>query len=167
MLSFTEQKFYYFYFLIHIPITVFVDSSVVFPQAFQLAPRLVNWHISRNNDFLLQEKPAWLWWFIVVELVFQLPFFLFITRRFVQLWKLTFYGGEESKPMQFQLWRIMAGGLRLYGLNASLTTLMCLWAIWSRGYYPATGLPMALADKAKLSMLYVPYFLIPLRLVFV
>lgn len=57
--------------------------------------------------------------------------------------------------------------LKVYGWNASLTTLVCIYAIWIRGYYPSVPfISMTTRDKLQLIGLYVPYLLLPLYLVF-
>ncbi|AMD20263.1 HDL481Cp [Eremothecium sinecaudum] len=167
MLSVNEQTFYYVFFILQIPIIVFIDSASVLPEKYHLAPNVLNWYINYNNDFLLYENPIWFQWFVVVDLIFQLPFFIYITRSFNKLWMIRHKKGEKPKPAAQDLWRKMSIALRLYGLNASFTTFICIWNILARAYYPLTGLPMSSSDKLWLLGLYVPYFIIPFRLLFV
>ena len=71
------DTFYRLYFLIHIPITVLVDSALVIPPAYRLAiqTKVLNFHISENKDFILLLAPSWLKVAGFVELIFQLPVF--------------------------------------------------------------------------------------------
>lgn len=168
MLSVRLQKFYYYYFIIHIVTTILIDSSVILPEQFQFTQPLVNWHIAQNNDFLLYEKPAWLWWFVAVECLGQLPGFFWFVHKFKQLWALERGSTKEDKMAVLKCKRALSRWLKVYGWNASTTTLVCLYTVWNRGYYPSGGhLPMSVPDKLKLIAIYVPYLVIPLRLCFV
>ncbi|SCU81319.1 LANO_0B02652g1_1 [Lachancea nothofagi CBS 11611] len=170
MLSTGQQKFYYYYFIAHIFTTILVDSIVVLPERFQVTKPLVDYHIAFNNDFLLYEKPSWLWWFILIECVGQLPGFFWFAYKIRQLWALKTISGED-KHIKMQLAtceRSLSWWLRLYGWNAASTTFICLYTVWTRGYYPDGDLlPMLVSDKLKLMAVYVPYLLIPLRLCFI
>ena len=162
-----EQRFYAAYFLVHIPLTVFIDSTICLPAMTDGLASMIEWHVRTNNDFLLLEKPAWFFWMVVGELLFQLPaFFYFIARMSL------FRGETSGMPKEEKAKRsgeraTLRTLLRLYGLNASLTSLFCIYVIYARGYYPATGELLNVADKAKLIAYYTPTFLIPLRLCFV
>lgn len=166
-LSLIEQKFYYYYFLIHIPITVFIDASVVIPPPGPVA-RVVQWHIKQNNDFLLKEKPDWLYWFVVLELVLQLPLFAYFALKFRSIWQTNVDRlSKEQKANFTAMTNKLYKWLRLYGLNASFTTLVCIITILQRGYYPELpNLSLSSSDKLNLVLVYLPTFLIPLRLCF-
>lgn len=169
MLSPFEQSFYYYYFLVHIPVAIFIDSSVVVPERYQLIPKLVQWHIKQNNDFLLYEKPTWLRWFVIFELAVQVPAFFWFVTKFKQLWSLQDKDeGKESKAAYHKCSKNLNKWLRLYGLKASLTTLICMIVIWQRAYYPFGDFAeMSMQDKLKLISVYSTTFLTPLRLCFV
>lgn len=160
-----EWSFYYYYFIIHIVITVCIDSFVVFSDGHPFQ-KLIGWHIAQNNDFLLWERPSWLYWFVVFELIFQLPlFFIFakVARNEVNDWD-----REEGKARSFERIRRWSPWLRAYGYNASLTSLACIIAVIVRGYYPGSpSIPLSNLDKTKLVSFYAPTFLIPLRLIFI
>ncbi|CAL9729455.1 hypothetical protein MOUN0_G07206 [Monosporozyma unispora] len=141
-----ERSFYKWYFIIHIPITIFIDSSVVLGDRFPVWTSLVKWHCQQNNDILLIEKPNWLWWFVLVELVFQLPLFFY----FVMNWSILTQPKSQST-------HTMARLLKLYGLEASLTTAICIIAIWSRN-------DITLLHQLQLTSVYLPTFLIPGKL---
>lgn len=152
-----EQQFYLWYFIVHIPITVFIDSSVVIPPKWQLgaAQRVVNDHIAKQHDFLLSEKPEWLYWFVLLELVMQLPLFGYFVGK---LWNLNQL--QVNTDTKLKTW------LRIYGWNASLTTLVCIIVIFQRGYIPYDVLrtSLTMTQKCQLASVYLPTFLIPLRL---
>lgn len=160
-----EQLIYYYYFVIHIPITIFLDSCTIIPEKFQVAKALINWHITRNHDFLLVEKPYWFQFFILIELVFQLPLFIWFITKFRQLWAID----RTSKRNQVLYGRIssqMRYWLRIYGFVASTTTFVCLIVIAFHGYYYPVKLEITVMEKIKLIAIYAPYFVIPFRLLF-
>lgn len=134
--------FYFAYFVIHVPVTLLIDSCLIVPLQWQcgLQQRIVQFHIAANHDFLLASLPLWLQVFGLIELTFQLPLFvygaykLYLRRRDVYPW------------------------LMLYGFNASLTTLVCLSYVILQG--EAYGLSPW--QVHQLFALYVPYLLIPL-----
>lgn len=137
-----RDKFYFAYFLLHIPITLLIDSCLVIPREYRLdiQNQLADFHISTNKDFLLADPPLWLQIFGVFELFFQLPFFAVGA---CGLW---------------QQWRSIYVGLTVYGFNAFLTTLVCLV------YIEAEGVSNGLSNNevVSLSGMYTPYLLIPL-----
>ena len=55
----TLDKFYLWYFLVHIPITLLVDASLVIPREYlpSISLKLIELHISTNKDFLLVQLP--------------------------------------------------------------------------------------------------------------
>lgn len=71
------DTFYFLYFLLHIPITVLIDSALAIPPKYQLdiQKTILEFHISENKDFLLARPPSWLRVFGWIELVLQLPLF--------------------------------------------------------------------------------------------
>lgn len=71
------DTFYFVYCLLHVPITVLIDSSLAIPREYQpqMQQMIIKFHVSTNKDFLLQSPPVWLVVFGWIELVFQLPFF--------------------------------------------------------------------------------------------
>ncbi|KAL3228479.1 putative membrane protein [Nakaseomyces bracarensis] len=169
-----EEKLYYYYSLVHIPITVLIDSSVVVPEKFQLLPGLVRFHVEQNHDYLLYEKPAVLRCFVWLELIVQLPLFVYFAWEFRQLWslrgqdkKLAKDGvvsdvGSQIESRTRRLYRL----LYLYGVNAASTTLWCIYMVCMHGYYPATGEPLSTPDLVNLVFVYLPTFIIPARLIF-
>ena len=172
-----ERNFFLGYFLIHIPLTIFIDSAIVTPPKYQPCYTLIQWHIKNNNDFLMDECPWWFQAMVYFELVFQLPLFFYFLRN-LKLFKETTTTKQnkgspillsddkytKSKLTSLKRW------LRLYGWNASLTSLMCIIAIYHHGHYPltvsTTYKPLSTADRYALIGFYFPTFLIPLRLCF-
>lgn len=158
-----EQCFYTGYFLFHILLTIFIDSTICLPAMTDGLEKLVNWHVYANNDFLLLEKPSWLFWMVVVELIFQLPAFFYFVKN-MGVFKTTQGETKDVKAVRVTKRQTMSTLLRLYGWNASLTSLYCIWVIYQRGYYPDTLVPLSAMDTAKLIAYYTPTFMIPLRL---
>lgn len=144
-----ERAFYYWYFVVHIPITIFIDSSVVLGDRPPVWSSLVMWHCQNNNDFLLLERPMWLWWFVLIELILQLPLFFY----FVFNWSCL-----NSPLVGKKTYRLLTL-LRFYGLEAALTTAVCIWAIWQRGN-------ITLENQLQLTFVYLPTLIIPGRLCF-
>lgn len=137
-----RDTFYYWYFVIHIPITMIMDSTMVIPEQFQpkWQQALAQFHINTNKDFLLQEMPLWLQISGTFELLVQLPIF--------------FIAARALKRNCQKVYVIMT----VYGFNAFFTTLLCLAYAWRDA--PAHGLTFG--ETANLLGLYTPYCLIPL-----
>ncbi|CCH60762.1 hypothetical protein TBLA_0D02590 [Henningerozyma blattae CBS 6284] len=155
MLTDFEQTIYWWYFLIHIPISIFIDTSII-TEGRTLHPifkKAINWHTVENNDYLVGERPKWLQFFVWTEMFYQLPLF-FIAVLY----------GTTTIPETF---------LKLYGLLAGGSSLWCLIDIVFNGHYfllnpkkhtPRRALPIM--AKLKLALFYFPYFLLPTRLLF-
>lgn len=136
----TWDTFNYWYYLIHIPITIIMDSTIVVPPKFNFQTFLIQFHINQNKDFLMVLKPLWFQTFVWVELLFQLPFF------FAALYMIS-----TQCPTR-HLWNM------IYGFNASFTTLVCIV------HYVAIGPDQGLTQKEVIQLvsIYLPYLLIPL-----
>lgn len=135
------DTFYFLYFLLHIPITVLIDSALAIPKEYQLNVQksLLEFHIGQNKDFLLANPPYWLTVFGWIELVLQLPFF--------------FIGAAALFKRTTKVYPYMV----VYGLEASITTVCCLVTIWVEG--EANGLNYG--DIISLIGVYLPTFIIP------
>lgn len=74
-----SDSVYFYYFLVHTPITVLMDATFVIPTEYQLPiqKQLSLFHIQQNKDFLAVEAPLWVSLFVIWELIFQLPFFIY------------------------------------------------------------------------------------------
>lgn len=135
------DRFYYWYFVIHIPITVIIDSTLVIPSQWQLPVQklVVSTHIQQNNDFMLEILPFWLKVFGAFELFVQLPIFVVSIVKYHQK-------SLTVLPI-----------LIVYGFNAFLTTLVCLVYVALEG--PNQGLSPF--EVGKLQLIYLPYLIIP------
>ncbi|KAK9450376.1 transmembrane protein 6/97 [Limtongia smithiae] len=136
--------FYFVYFILHIFVTCVVDSAGLLPPSrrawFQTA--LLQVQIEQNKDPLMANPPVWLRLYLLVELVVQLPIFIFGA---IALYK-------NSRKVYI--------ALLIYGVNASITTLACLGEIvWG---YP--NAPLTFDERASLFWIYLPTFLIPLAM---
>lgn len=136
------DKFYVAYFLIHIPVTLIIDSCIIIPdeQRFQFQRQFLEFHVSSNKDFLLISLPLWLKVFGLFELFIQLPFFVAGSYMLVK---------QMTEVYPYML---------IYGFNASFTTLVCLVHILCdyKRFDLTTG------ESYKLAALYIPYLIIPL-----
>ncbi|EGW30081.1 uncharacterized protein SPAPADRAFT_57543 [Spathaspora passalidarum NRRL Y-27907] len=140
----TVDKIFLIYFISHIPITIFMDSTIIVPKEYQLelSKTLLDFHISANKDILLIHSPTWFKLFGVVELVFQLPlFFYFIYKLLV----------APVLDSDYFIWTIV------YGFNASFTTFVCMGWIIIEGQ----DLGLNLQEIANLCAIYSPYLIIP------
>ncbi|GEQ66746.1 hypothetical protein JCM33374_g409 [Metschnikowia sp. JCM 33374] len=136
-----KDTFYFWYFVLHIPITVLIDSCLVIPREYRhwVQASLVDFHVQQNKDFLLQNPPLWLQVFGAFELFFQLPVF------FIAAYKL--YAGYRNIHVI----------LCVYGFNASFTTAVCLAYVVKTAHVYG----LSTTEKWSLFALYVPYLLIP------
>lgn len=137
------DRFYLVYLLIHIPITILIDSNIVVPieYAFEISKKILNFHIETNHDFLLRERPIWFQIFGLIELVFQLPLFFYCS-----------YHIYLQKSKTYYIYMI------IYGFNAAFTTFVCLGVTYFEGHlYGLTP-----SQVFNLIAIYVPYLLIPL-----
>ncbi|KAH3685761.1 hypothetical protein WICPIJ_003280 [Wickerhamomyces pijperi] len=130
------DTFYFLYCVLHLVITCLIDIVLVVPREYltEFQLNLINFHISEYKDFLLQDPPKWLVLFGWVEVLFQLPLFLFGAISLYQ---------RRSKVYPY---------LFVYGIEASLTTLVCMVVIALNG--EAHG--MTTEEIQKLEMLYSP-----------
>ncbi|CUM64168.1 uncharacterized protein PRCAT00001761001 [Priceomyces carsonii] len=138
----SRDKFYFWYLVIHVPITVLIDQGIVIPESYQtfISKFLIQLHLSQNKDFLAKNPPLWLRLFVFFELFVQLPFFV--------------AGAYCLRRLCKRIYPFMV----IYGFNACFTTLVCLVYVFNR--YEIYGLSQF--EALKLGALYFPYFLIPL-----
>ncbi|KAJ1656410.1 Transmembrane protein 97 [Dispira simplex] len=141
---------FFIYFVVHIPTTVFIDSQIILPS--WLYPQLfVNlfdfWHRVSGDplvavyQFGLDPNMVWLYTFVVLELVLQLPFFFYAARELYR----------DSPCVRLPL--------GLYGAHVATTTLPILTSAWF-------GYPGLLLNQRYLILaVYSSYFLIPLLMV--
>ncbi|KAK6460984.1 transmembrane protein 6/97 [Scheffersomyces coipomensis] len=139
------DTFYLAYYILHVPITILIDSSIVIPPQYLLpiSHTILDFHISTNRDILLLEKPLWFKVSGFFELVFQLPLFFYFI--YILL--------KKRKTINYYVFSI------LYGFNASFTTLICLAYVYTNSAQTMTLTPN---EVYNLISLYIPYLLIPL-----
>jgi hypothetical protein len=112
-------------------------------QRFPLQNKLIDFHIQKNQDFLLANPPIWLSFFGLIEILFQLPFFVLGA---YYLYK------RNSKVHSYMV---------IYGAEASLTTLVCIVYIFINGHEQGLGG----SAVNNLVFIYLPTFVIPFSLV--
>ncbi|KAL3810641.1 hypothetical protein ACHAXA_008165 [Cyclostephanos tholiformis] len=66
------------FFISHIPITLLIDSQAVFPRDWypNFLRSMVEWYSTTFKDELMMHPPTWFKSLVVIELLFQVPFFL-------------------------------------------------------------------------------------------
>ncbi|KAK6458356.1 transmembrane protein 6/97 [Scheffersomyces xylosifermentans] len=138
------DTFYLAYYILHIPITVLIDSTIVTPSSYQLdiSKNILAFHIQQNRDFLLVETPLWFKLFGLVELVFQLPLFFYFSYQILR---------KNTSNANYLVLSV------IYGFNAAFTTFICIGYALIEG--EAHGLSSAQAFQ--LAAVYVPYLVIP------
>ncbi|PIK46185.1 putative transmembrane protein [Apostichopus japonicus] len=79
---------FFLYFLTHIPVTVFINSQALLPVWIypQMAQDVVNWYSRTFKDAMVRDGDAWYRSSIVVELLFQLPFFFVASYAFCKVY---------------------------------------------------------------------------------
>lgn len=141
---------FFFYFLSHIPITIFVDSQAVIPKEFYPQPcqDMISWYCRSFKDPMMVEPPGWFKSFCVCELIFQLPFFFPAVYAF---WK----GSAKCKWI-----RIPA---MVYGAHVTTTVIPIITHIlfhdFSTSKHPG---PESMDERLQLTAIYFPYLLIPI-----
>ncbi|EER31149.1 conserved hypothetical protein [Candida tropicalis MYA-3404] len=141
------EKSLFWYYLIHIPITIFIDSSCIIPQQYQLAitSKIVDFHVSTNHDILLSSPQTWFKIFVTFEVVFQLPLFFYFLYKYL----------SNRLDLSYYLWSI------IYGFNAGFTTFVCLiWLILEYKTYD-----LSIGQVTNLCAIYSPYVIIPLIII--
>ena len=139
----TAQSLITLYHLIHIPVTLLIDSSVIIPKQYHLnlTNILVNLHVSQNKDILLLYPQTWFKTFIFIECIFQLPLFIYF------VWK----HNKREFDTRYHTWSL------IYGFNASFTTFVCMMHIIFEG----SLFGLLELEIVKLVGIYSPYLIIP------
>ncbi|XP_077021403.1 sigma intracellular receptor 2 [Tamandua tetradactyla] len=142
-----------FYFLSHIPITLFLDLQALLPrELFPVELRnLLNWYNKEFKDPLMQDPPTWFKSLLFCELVFQLPFFPIATYAF-------FKGGCK--------W-IRTPAI-IYSVHLMSVLIPILSELLFGEFSKARGFkgqgPETFRERLILLSFYAPYFLIPFML---
>ncbi|CAO2644398.1 Sigma intracellular receptor 2 [Lemmus lemmus] len=138
------------YFVLHIPITMFIDVLVVLPPKLypQKLSNLLQWYFKEFKDPLMQDPPVWFKSLVVCELVFQLPFFPIAAYAF-------FKGNCR--------WiRIPA---IIYAVHTITTLIPILSTLLLEDFSKAVALrPKNFRERLTLIAVYVPYLIIPIIL---
>lgn len=141
---------FFFYFLSHIPITLFIDLQALLPaHVFPLqATELLKWYGETFKDPMVLQPPAWFRSFILCEALFQLPFFPVAAFAF-------FKGGCK--------W-IRTPAI-IYSAHVA-TTLVPILAHILFYQFPTQphGGPQTWAERWLLVSVYAPYLLVPVLL---
>lgn len=142
-----------FYFLTHIPITLFLDLQGLLPR--ELYPvqvrNLLKWYSAEFKDYLMENSPVWFTSFLFCELLFQLPFF--------PIAAYAFFKGSC---------RWIRTPAIIYSVH-TVTTLIPILASFlledfsKASHFKGRG-PQTFRERLTLISIYVPYLLIPLTL---
>ncbi|XP_005402827.1 PREDICTED: transmembrane protein 97 [Chinchilla lanigera] len=142
-----------FYFLSHIPITLFLDLQGLLPR--ELYPdqvrNLLKWYSAEFKDSLMEHRPVWFTSFLFCELLFQLPFFPVAAYAFLK--------GSC---------RWIRTPAIIYSVHC-MTTLIPILASFlfddfsKTSHFKGHG-PHTLRERLTLISIYAPYLLIPLIL---
>lgn len=137
---------YFYYFLIHTPITIFMDATFAIPEKWQfpIQRQLNAFHHSQNNDFLAVNSPLWMRIFVIWELIFQLPFFVYAVIDYIK---------NGRRGYSIKLWPLFF----LYGFNAGFTTLVC----WIYIYMESESHGLNSSQMLNLLSLYTPTMVLP------
>lgn len=134
------ENLYLIFFCLHIPITIFIDSSVFFgPYYFSFVKNLLKFHVNFNKDFLIKEPELWFKSFIFIEIVFQLPIFFYCS-----------YSIYKKLKSHYVL-------MIMYGVNTAISTFTCLLYIANREKTDLSNF-----DRLKLFTIYLPFFMMSL-----
>lgn len=78
-----------FYFAVHIPISILIDAQAVLPSQWypEALRSLVNdWYWENFHDVLMKTTPVWFQSLVVVEMLIQLPFFVYAVLALAYRW---------------------------------------------------------------------------------
>lgn len=159
--------------IIHTLITAFVDSATIIPNEYLLDVQstLLELHIEMNNDPLVRNPPAWFVIFVIIEIAFQLPFFVVAAIAF---YKGTYIRSNKIKTnlqSRYLTLLLLKDSKQIYVLtliyavNASLTTLACIIE-FMYGFQNLSADEFSDEDRTNLVWVYLPTFVIPLFMMY-
>jgi len=133
------------FFVSHIPITLFVDSQALFPEALypQAVKDLLDFYVGFVNDPLMARPlfaGPWFHSFVIGELLFQLPFFVIAVRMLLS--------DKTTWPDWFRTACI------LYGTHTSTTLIPILAVV-------VTNPESSPLHKLMAVSVYLPYLIFP------
>ncbi|CAG9462023.1 unnamed protein product [Pedinophyceae sp. YPF-701] len=138
------------YFIVHVPITIFIDSQLVLGSKFHpaWAVQVTADYIRDVHDFLVKVNPVWFYSMVLCEMFLQLPCF------FVSM-----YGIVKQAS-----WMPLVGVI--YGTHVSTTLVPILASFILEPLDPEnnTG-PMYESDRLPLVAVYVAWIIVPLLMV--
>nr|XP_061811708.1 sigma intracellular receptor 2-like [Nerophis lumbriciformis] len=146
------ETIFFFYFISHIPITLFIDLQPILPA--QLYPQtlkdLLKWYANEFKDPLLLHPPEWFKSFIVCEGLLQMPFFPIAAYAFLK-------GGCH--------W-IRTPSI-IYSTHVATTLIPILSHIFFHNYTTeSSGGPVTQQERWTLAFIYAPYLFVPVMLLF-
>ena len=128
------------YFISHIPITLCIDLQGLFGSHYPKPLQdLFAWYIASFNDVVMLEMKPWIKSFIYCEMLFQLPFFFYVTH------------GLINKSNAIRIPSIV------YGAHVTTTLFPIMLEVMMSAQ-------MQELEKITLLSVYSPYLLLPLTL---
>ena len=140
------------YFLVHIPIVIFVDSQAVLPKWCypKTVVDLLEWYCREYKDSMMVDPPAWFQAFVYCEILFQLPFFILASYVFIK--------GINRFP-----W--IRRPVLMYAAHTATTTISIAFHIFlydfSGSKHPG---PITFNERFTLFAIYSPFLIIPIML---
>ncbi|XP_077474895.1 sigma intracellular receptor 2 [Stigmatopora argus] len=141
---------YFFYFISHIPITLFIDLQLVLPTCLypQTLRNLLKWYSNEFNDPLLLHPPEWFKSLIVCEALLQMPFFPIAAYAFLK--------GSC---------RWIRTPVIIYSTHVATTLIPILSHIFFYNHTTESSwLPVTPQERWTLVFIYAPYLLVPVML---
>ena len=140
----------FIFFASHIPITLFLDGQYIietyagikYPPIFH---SVLDFHVKTNSDGIVAANEPWFQGLVLSELFLQLPFFFYAVHC---IW---------NRSNSFRIPAIV------YSSHVCTTLIPIFAQIWIGDNYLKYGLD-TFQKKAILSLIYLPYLLIPLYL---
>lgn len=138
------------FFASHIPITIFIDGQYIietyggvkYPPVFH---SLLEFHVKTNYDGIVASNEPWFQGLIFSELFLQLPFFFYAV---YSIW---------TRNNSFRIPAIV------YSSHVCTTLIPIFAQVWIGDNYLSYGLD-TFEKKAILTLIYLPYLLIPFYL---
>lgn len=135
------------WFLVHIPITMFIDAQIVLPAYLfpTTAVQLCDWYVGNAFDPLVRAAPAWFRGLVWCEVLLQLPFFCVAAYA---------YGSSLSIHRPCCEWIQLPSVV--YGGHTCTTLVPILAELWNSPSVPTSQ------HRQILTAIYMPYLVFPL-----
>lgn len=123
-----------------------MDATFVIPREYQNSIQifLSDFHVNSNKDFMAVNPSLWMKFFVIFELIFQLPLFFIAVFDYIQ--------NKKTGYSKF-LWPAFL----VYGFNAGFTSFICLIYIWSG----SASAGLTTGEMLNLAALYTPTTVLP------